>query len=371
MDTRLANLIGRCYDAALSPDAWHGITTELASALHAPSAALVVHARGGDVSLNDGTENLAGPTRTDPAWTQYWLQRDPWAARAQTIRLKGVAFGHELVPMDQLERSSWYHEFARPLRFHHVAGAMFDCGSGAMGTIAVHRDRGERAFAEPDRQTMAMLIPHVQRAFELQSLIQPQHQAIRATLAALEFVQVGVLVVDRTRVLRYANAVAEAWMRSHHELRTEGNRVVAAQADADARLKDAIRQATTLACSAPAPIPLSDSRSAAPIAVLWAMAMPPSLSASEGDVLLVLRPEHINRHPASQRQLLQIAYGLTNREVDIVMGLTRGDTPAEVAAAMGISVGHLRQRLKTVYAKTGVSGQVQLIARLAPMIAIG
>ena len=54
--------------------------------------------------------------------------------------------------------------------------------------------------------------------------------------------------------------------------------------------------------------------------------------------------------------------GLTARETDLVMGLLDGATPADIAERMGISVGHLRQRLKMVYAKVGVNSQAKLVA---------
>lgn len=58
------------------------------------------------------------------------------------------------------------------------------------------------------------------------------------------------------------------------------------------------------------------------------------------------------------------AYGLTTRELEITQCLSRGLGTAEIAAALFISPHTVRDHVKAVFAKVGVSSRRELVARL-------
>lgn len=59
---------------------------------------------------------------------------------------------------------------------------------------------------------------------------------------------------------------------------------------------------------------------------------------------------------------LREEYGLTDAEVATVELLASGNTPAAIGDLMTLKPASVRQRLKTVYQKAGVNGQVELVA---------
>ncbi len=58
------------------------------------------------------------------------------------------------------------------------------------------------------------------------------------------------------------------------------------------------------------------------------------------------------------------AYGLTPRELEITRHIALGRATAEIARSLFISPHTVRDHLKTVFGKTGVSSRGELVARL-------
>ncbi|HEY1180225.1 MAG TPA: helix-turn-helix transcriptional regulator, partial [Phytomonospora sp.] len=68
--------------------------------------------------------------------------------------------------------------------------------------------------------------------------------------------------------------------------------------------------------------------------------------------------------PSEVASLVVHAYGLTARELEITRCLARGMATAEIAAALFISPHTVRDHVKAVFAKVGVSSRRELVARL-------
>lgn len=79
-----------------------------------------------------------------------------------------------------------------------------------------------------------------------------------------------------------------------------------------------------------------------------------------GPVALVIEPAAAG----DLAVLVAEAYGMTSRELQITQLIARGLSTAEIAAALFISPHTVRDHLKAVFAKTGVSTRGALVARL-------
>ncbi|MYS86279.1 helix-turn-helix transcriptional regulator [Embleya scabrispora] len=79
-----------------------------------------------------------------------------------------------------------------------------------------------------------------------------------------------------------------------------------------------------------------------------------------GPVALVIEPAT----PADMAVLVGETYGLTSRELQITRLVARGLTTAEIASELFISPHTVRDHLKTIFTKAGVSSRGVLVARL-------
>ncbi|MFK4064966.1 LuxR C-terminal-related transcriptional regulator [Streptomyces sp. NPDC029674] len=79
-----------------------------------------------------------------------------------------------------------------------------------------------------------------------------------------------------------------------------------------------------------------------------------------GPVALVIEPPA----PADLAVLIAESYGLTPRELEVTQLIARGTTTAEIASTLFITPHTVRDRIKTLFAKVGVSSRGELVARL-------
>jgi len=78
------------------------------------------------------------------------------------------------------------------------------------------------------------------------------------------------------------------------------------------------------------------------------------------DVVVVVEPSQ----PAEIAMLLSHAYGLTTREHEVVLGLSRGSSTKQLAAELFLSPHTVRDHVKAAMAKVGVSSRGELVAAL-------
>jgi DNA-binding CsgD family transcriptional regulator len=80
----------------------------------------------------------------------------------------------------------------------------------------------------------------------------------------------------------------------------------------------------------------------------------------ERQVAVIVEPAH----PARITPLLMDAYGLSEREQDVTRLVLRGDSTAQIAAALHVSPHTVQQHLKSVFEKTGVRSRRDLVAKV-------
>ena len=68
--------------------------------------------------------------------------------------------------------------------------------------------------------------------------------------------------------------------------------------------------------------------------------------------------------PGEVAELLTRAHGLSPRERDVALGLTRGATTEVLSLRLGVSPHTVRDHLKSVFRKTGTTSRTELVAHL-------
>jgi DNA-binding CsgD family transcriptional regulator len=92
---------------------------------------------------------------------------------------------------------------------------------------------------------------------------------------------------------------------------------------------------------------------------VW-LVMHGSLLQGTDDVALVIEPAKAN----DVAPLIIEAYGLTQREVDVTRAISRGLGTAEIAAHLVVSQHTVRDHIKSVFEKVGVSSRGELVAKV-------
>jgi DNA-binding CsgD family transcriptional regulator len=108
-------------------------------------------------------------------------------------------------------------------------------------------------------------------------------------------------------------------------------------------------------------------RSALRPLVLDAMVCTDAMRSLHSRAILLVIVTDLDRQVHLPDSLLNLVFGLTVTEAKVARLLTTGHSLREVSVHLGISEGHARQRLKSIFAKTGTDRQGALIALLAKL----
>jgi DNA-binding CsgD family transcriptional regulator len=351
----LLDAAGRLYAAALDPAEWTPALDAVLSVVRGGHAILV--AEGHDAVPFVATAQLAEDHRalffapdSAPLFTPFQFAMAPGAA----------VLRQQVIGDTDFERSALYNEIVRPADGFHGIHALHP-GPGGF-SLAICRGRQRGMFDEADVASVRALAPHIATVLELRRKLGAAGHAHTSLARLLDHVEQGAVLTDAWSRPCFANRRGDAILAAGDGLRLASDGIAGANPAATRELREAIAamsldNATTprrLRLPRPGRPPLLVS--VAPIAKLGAtMHGVPAPAA----VVFISEPD---APAAIDRAALAETYGLTRREIDVVVLLAEGLRLPEIAGRLGLTLGAVRQYLNRVYDKTGQRNQASLVA---------
>jgi DNA-binding CsgD family transcriptional regulator len=247
--------------------------------------------------------------------------------------------------------SGRYRSFIRPLGFDDELRAVLRVGKTPWGSVTLWRRRGQPPFSEQDVALVAGLSASLGEA--LRAHVRPAGE--RAAVVHRD--RPGLMTFDAAGGLLSVDEQALAWL---DELPPErgvptdlgvdlpmwlivavlhAGAVASGSGDGTARARVRSRRGRWLTCHASC-LRRGDG--------------------SFGDIAVVLEPAQ----PAELVPIIVEAFDLTAREQDVVRLIVRGAGTAEVADELYLSRHTVRDHVKTILRKVGVSSRGELVAKL-------
>ncbi len=368
MEARLSDLIGHLYDAAVDERLWIGIAPRIASTFDSTSAVLKMHGSD-DVELLDTTENLVVPPGAQ-SLAKHWHRNDLWVERSIALGMSRVITSDDLVSPAETKRSGFYQDWLRQLEIHHMVGAVFRTGRDRTGVVGIHRPREAGYYADADRRKVEILLPHLQRALQLGRRLAEASLAQASSFDALDRLDIGVLVVNRSRRIVHANVIAESILRTNLTIGVLNGRLVMGNHTLNRRLAILVQDNLDTAGGNPGrPMAVlavpRDERMPLTLAITPLRPIGSRLTGQPPLALIFIRdPE---RSTILSNQLCDL-FDLTPAEAAIAADLAHGRSLAQIAAAHGIGLATVRSHLKKILAKTGTRRQAEVVALIAGSI---
>ncbi|MBI3707469.1 MAG: helix-turn-helix transcriptional regulator, partial [Proteobacteria bacterium] len=224
--------------------------------------------------------------------------------------------------------------------------------------------RAERAglVTEADKRVFTRLMPHVRRAIDIHRRFYGIQLQRDGTLRALDALNVGILLTDRSSRVMFANGVAEAILRRGDGLTMIRGQLRAVKPADTERLAGLIKGAaqTTIRRGEQAGGIMALPTSAGhPVTIL--VSPSPRLGLLE-PAALVFISEPQDSLPIEARHVA-LQYGLTSSEARLLRALVDGKRLMEHAEDAGITLNTAKTHLKQVFAKTGSRRQADLIRK--------
>jgi hypothetical protein len=141
------------------------------------------------------------------------MQHDVWVQAGFAkglIREGNTVLDSDLVPVEEFEKSKIYREHLRLFDIGRLcSGIVFDGSSPDLTATFVSVVRGIRKpFSLAEREKMQMLVPHLSRGLGLMYRLRDADLKAAASLATLDRLASGAILIDRSGRICYGNSEA-------------------------------------------------------------------------------------------------------------------------------------------------------------------
>lgn len=349
-------LIDRLYEAAFDDQAFFDLGFTI-SRLMDTERAMVTTRQGRNVTAI----SMTGAPELTEDYLNHYFRIDPWTPAIMSLAPGRFAFGEELIPQRTLENSEFYVDYALPM------GVMYPmCGrlplDAATDLMVAVSQTGSAQFDEESRKGLAEISTHVLRIIQMRRKLEAQSEGAALRDAVLNAVSFGLGLVGQDGRLLFANKALEDLARAGMGIKIAAGRLTSlAHAETD-RLAQLILEAAQRrrsgACSLTGPAGLPC------VSAIVSPAGPnsPGGPAGEGRVVVAVSP--LQPPPRMAHETFGRLFGLSAAEAEIVAALWGGASLQDIAARRGVKPTTLKTQFETVYRKTGVGGQRELLLLL-------
>ena len=299
-------------------------------------------------------------------YQKYYGLVDVWAMRGRSKCINEVCISESLCPSRELVGTEFFNDFLSKQRIAHgLFGFIENDPLRRCGSVSLYRGPSLGEFDVSDVETLRSLTPHFKRAFMLHSQFSKLKARTASIETALNMLAVGVILIGPNHEVVLINRKATELLQHGDGLQLiHGRLSTTLQAEA-ARLHTMISEAAktgsenvgtggTLFVSRSSGGALSVT--AAPLGK-FALGLCDRAAA----VLFICDPDRGIEVPAN---LLQRGYGLTSAEARLTGILLEGRSLKDAADFCKVTHNTAKSQLKSVFSKTHVRRQSELIKLL-------
>jgi len=382
IDGELDHLVGLIYQGALETQPWQSALPVLRQALDAQVASLVLRPpTTGDkgVILNslrpESSSNSHNSELADPddwelkSYREEFFALDPFLNLPpdQVVALEDILSDAELVASD------YYLHYLKPIDLFRILGVDTLEPGGMLARLRLSRRRSEPCFSERDREILDYITPHLQRAIQVYATLNRTSSERDLYAGAVDQLSVATIILDEQGRLLNTNAIAKAMLEESDGISLKGPHLQISGRDANSRLQEALKTVISAQKKRETSVvrALSVSRSAGRSDLGLVVRPVPTSQWSEGQsspcaAVFISDPD---LHNSASQHVLGELLGLTPAEANLAILLARGLSLAECSESQNISQHTARAQLKSIFAKTGVSRQAELVRLILKSVA--
>jgi DNA-binding CsgD family transcriptional regulator/PAS domain-containing protein len=356
-ESDLASLIAAIYEAGMDFSLWPYVLGRIASAFGVSSASMARQGR-------TASECWGFAVGIDPIipenYLKYYHGVDPLWQSTSSAPAGTVQTDTMVIPRRELVRTEFFNDFLLPQGVEGLLNAIVLVEDGRQSIVTLH---GDRQFDEGHVALYKFLVPHLQRAVQINIKLASAELNHMASVETLNRLEEGVLFVDLNAKIVFANRAAEK-LFADRDLRLNKGRLHANSAAETATLHAAIAKCaetrTQLQQSGFVSLRRQSGRS--PLSLLIA---PLPMESSSGlvapqpmAVIFVNDPDKSNKPAAVQ---LRKKFGMTPAEAAFAVEILTGDGIQAAADRLSISRATARTHLSRIFDKTGTRRQAELV----------
>jgi len=254
----------------------------------------------------------------------------------------------------EFHRLGLYNEFFRKIRVEHQMVIGLPAPLPRVGGVALSRSGSD--FSERDRMILSVIQPHIIQAHRKVALLHRATREAKLVLTGLEESRRGIVMLRPDGGVRLVTRLAREWLTTyfgHSAVRGKG---LPEPLQRWAKLQETpVGSGDVFAARKPLVIEAEETR----LIVRF-------IPARDGGLLL-LEQQHTVVQPASLEAL-----GLTRREAEVLVWVTRGKTDAAIGAILSLSPRTVAKHLEHIYERLGVENRsaAAAVAFTLPLVAL-
>jgi DNA-binding CsgD family transcriptional regulator/PAS domain-containing protein len=362
-----SELVGKVYDAALSPGLWPEALDGVRRFLDA---------QVGILSSFDAYDADTWGWQHAVGFAPYYLQlykdkymlMNPWMDLVATLGSGETTYVSAHDSYQFITQSAFYGEWLKPQRLLDAAILMIDKTLTAVSIVVVSRTEDQGFFDLESLERLSLVYPHIRRAAAIGRIIATAEARAETLAVALDGLAAGLFLLDEAGQIVHANRSGAEMLAAREPVASIRGRLEFAKGGgamrplleamwgcADRSIQGASRSLGTA----------SGKRYIAHVIALDG-ARRNALTAQRRAVALVLVKD-ANPATAAAVDAAAKRFGLTQQETRVLrMVVDAGGIPL-AADALNLSPTTVRTHIARIYDKTGVHSQGRLVKLLAEM----
>ncbi|GAB1387614.1 hypothetical protein MASR1M59_27620 [Melaminivora sp.] len=355
---QFSQILDKLYEAALNPDGWESCLESIRQQLNGNYVSLIVRT----VTAED-TGLIVSVSQTRRELDRYTpnLSVSPFTGMLPDRLVTNA----DVIADSEWRTSAYYLGWCAPHDVYHVMAADIATREGEIYGFRITRPESAPPFSAADKDLGRRLVPHIKRALNLHQSIHQDRKVLSLYSRAMAQLLVGVVVLDKDCNVIECNPAAKSILDMQDGLRVTGNQLEATYANDNRKLQRMIKDALS-------------HKEGSKIALTEALSISrPSGQLSWGVVLQSISPDQWTegkqrpavavfvRDSESKTQppvkLAQQLFQLTPAETMLAIQLANGMSLEEAAEALNIRRNTARAHLRSIFSKTGVRRQMELV----------
>jgi DNA-binding CsgD family transcriptional regulator len=354
MSANFDTLVDEIYEAGVLPERWPQVFDRLAKMADAEGSMIFAVAPGTPRWMSsDGIRE-----RID-RWTKSpYAQNNPRSERLVPNREPRFLTDLDRFTLEELDNESFYRDVLRPSGLGWCVGTSIRSPSGDMLVLSIEKAYAKGPVPRAVAEQLDEFRPHLARAAVLAGRL--GFERARTAVATLDLIGLPAAALSDTgRVMAtnggFLNSAVTVAVGAHDQVQF-------ASPAAQAKFMEAIA-ATSARVGKGCSIPIAGTDNSPPVIAHVLPLRLAGLDVFSGAMsILFLTP--ITKQNGPEPELLQALFDLTPAEARITSLLIDGRSVTKISAVQGVSLNTVRTQLKSVFQKTGVDRQVDLVRLL-------
>jgi len=359
-----SELLQVLYSAPLQQEQWQHFLDLLSKHTDSKSSVLLCANSRSALSISAAS---GGGVVDQAAYNQKYAARDPFRAPIVRCSCASVVQDEDLLPNQGLLQTDLYRNLLAPAGLRYTTHLPIAISIRRLECVTIVRSHDQGPMGDDCNRLLNLLLPHVQKALEIRYVLGVAQHRLAGAEAMVDASATATFLLTRQGRILHRNAAAECLLRQSNALTIRDGILTPSQSRFREQLRRLFHAAASPAShhwrATPAQaLSLPRSAGSHPLQLLASPLPPVHRSRSDADlVLLVTDPEKPVAFPDS---VLRALYRLTPAQTDVANGMLTGYSLDDIAFLRKVSVGTVRQQVKSILSKTGTTRQIDLIRLL-------